>query len=990
MNSEEPMLRLARPLVLAPMAGGPSTSRLAAAVAETGALPFLAAGYLTPGKLREDIEDFESRTSAPFGVNLFTPDPSGQDCDLDTYRRYRDKVLKAANADEALLPEEPVWSDDAFDDKLEVVLASTARFVSFTFGYPSPSVIERIHEAGKLVVLYATSRPGIDAIAASRADVIGIQGPEAGGHRATVVGVDDDSNESLVTLIEHALAVSDKPVFAGGGVATAADVLALLRAGATAVQVGTLFLDADEAGTKKTHRRALHELTDRNTVITTAFTGRPARAIVNRFTDSLSEVAPGFYPQLHFLTSALRKNADEHDDAENLNLWAGTGFTHVSAQPAASIVRGLLPYFPPVEEPTATDAGSRQRVAVVGAGPRGLAVVERFVSLAATTGEEIDLDWYDDTSFGAGRVWSPYGTTALLMNTVCSQLSAFPDASTGFGDEYVHGPAFYDWLQTPEAAHWLKNDHVLQAERADVEPNTYTSCALYGAYLTWSADRIISAAGPNLRIRRISKRVTALDRDREIRRVSTSDDAQRDYDYVALALGHLSAQLTSKENRRLMTAKDADFLYVPTGDATVRTAAKLADKQHVLLLGLGLTFFDYLELLTTRLGGRYVRAQDGLRYEPSGTEPRLYVSSRRGVPYHARGVNEKAPDERWEPKFLTLDYTKQLRRQRETGPVSFGRDVWPAVVREVELAYTLAQANEHSARVTTEEVHAALTAGPEAYRQLRQSAGLPAAGFPWEAVLEPRISTDGVESIAQYQQRAIAYLQHDITEARWGNKRGAFKAALDVLRDIRNEVRQAVQEGTITDWSFREELSSFYTPFNSFVSIGPPLYRVEQLAAAIRAGTVTLLPPDPFISPDADMRTVTVTGRYFPTEPISVEAVVEARQPRVDALGTADDLLQNLLNAGLVGVHRFDDNFTSSGAVAVNPRDFRVLDPQGQADDRVLLYGVPSEGLHWGTAATIRPFVNSVIFQDANSIAHTILTNDSDNLATTHHEGSRP
>lgn len=360
MNSEEPVLRLARPLVLAPMAGGPSTPRLAAAVAETGALPFLAAGYLTPGKLREDIEDFESRTSAPFGVNLFTPDPSGQDCDLDTYQRYRDKVLEATNADEALLPEEPVWSDDAFDDKLEVVLASTARFVSFTFGHPSPSVIERIHEAGKLVVLYATSRPGIDAIAASQADVIGIQGPEAGGHRATVAGIDDDSNESLVTLIEHALTVSDNPVFAGGGVATAADVLALLRAGATAVQVGTLFLDADEAGTKKTHRRALHELTDRNTVITTAFTGRPARAIANRFTDSLSEIAPGFYPQLHFLTSALRKDADEHNDAENLNLWAGTGFTHVNAQPAASIVRGLLPYTPPVEEVAAAEGGSRR------------------------------------------------------------------------------------------------------------------------------------------------------------------------------------------------------------------------------------------------------------------------------------------------------------------------------------------------------------------------------------------------------------------------------------------------------------------------------------------------------------------------------------------------------------------------------------------------------------------------------------------------------
>ncbi len=706
MNSEEHALKLARPLVLAPMAGGPSTPRLAAAVAEAGGLPFLAAGYLSPGKLRKDIQDLESRTPAAFGVNLFTPDPSGQDCDLDTYRRYRNKVLETANIEESLLPKDPVWSDDAFDDKLEVVLTSTARFVSFTFGHPPESVIERIHDAQKLAVLYATSRPGIDAIAASETDVIGVQGPGAGGHRATVAGVDDSSSEPLVTLIEHALTVSDKPVFAGGGAATSADVLALLRAGATAVQVGTLFLDADEAGTKKTHRKALHEFTDRDTVVTTAFTGRPARAIANRFTDSLSESSPSLYPQLHFLTSMLRKNADEHDDAENLNLWAGTGFTHVTSRPAASIVRGLLPYSSPVEEPAADGDSRRQRVAVVGAGPRGLAIVERVVSLGATTGRQLDLDWYDDTSFGAGRVWSPHQTTALLMNTVCSQLSAFPDASAGFGEKYVHGPAFYDWLQTPQAAHWLEDDPVLLAERASTEPNTYTSRALYGAYLTWSADRIVSAASANLRIRRIPRRVTALDRDRDFRRISLSDDRQRVYDYVALALGHLSARPTSREHRWLTTAEDADFLYVPTGDATVRTAAKLASKRRVLLLGLGLTFFDYLELLTTRLGGSYVRTENGLSYEPSGTEPCLYVSSRRGVPYQARGVNEKAPDERWEPKFLTLAYTEQLRKRRETGPVSFGRDVWPAVVREVELAYTLAQVNESSAGPKTEEAHA--------------------------------------------------------------------------------------------------------------------------------------------------------------------------------------------------------------------------------------------------------------------------------------------
>lgn len=409
MGYDKRVVELLRPLVLAPMAGGPSTPRLAAAVAGAGGLPFLAAGYLSPDKLRDDIKDLEGRTSAPFGVNLFVPDLSGQACDLDAYRRYRDKILETVSVEGSLLPVDPVWSDDYFDEKLGIVLESTARFVSFTFGHPPASVIERIQTTGKMVVLYATSRPGIDAIATTKADVIGIQGPNAGGHRATVAGTDDDTCEPLVPLVEHALAISDKPVIAGGGVATAADVLVLLRAGASAVQVGTLFLDADEAGTKKTHRKALREFSDRNTVVTAAFTGRPARAIANRFTDCLSDSAPGIYPQLHFLTAALRKKADEQNDAEHLNLWAGTGFAHVAAKPAAAIVRSLLPYSPSPDESNPPDANDFPclRIAVVGTGPRGLAVTERIASLAGVRGQRVCLDWYDDTAFGAGRVWSP-------------------------------------------------------------------------------------------------------------------------------------------------------------------------------------------------------------------------------------------------------------------------------------------------------------------------------------------------------------------------------------------------------------------------------------------------------------------------------------------------------------------------------------------------------------------------------------------------------
>ncbi|WP_169558485.1 NAD(P)H-dependent flavin oxidoreductase [Nesterenkonia alba] len=345
-TDEEMALNLTRPLVLAPMAGGPSTPRLAAEVAEAGGLPFLAAGYLSPEKLGEDIVELESRISKPYGINLFVPDHQGQDCDRDAYESYRQQIATTLDIPESLLPAEPVWSDDYFEAKLGVALESSARFVSFTFGHPSAAVIERVHAAGKLAVLYATSRPGLNAVAASGADVIGIQGANAGGHRATVFGVDDDSAEPLVSLIEYALSISDKPVFAGGGIATSADVLEVLRAGATAVQVGTLFLDAEEAGTKETHRWALRNLKDRDTVVTRAFTGRPARAISNRFTDTLSDAAPALYPQLHYLTSGLRKKAAEGEDAESLNLWAGTGFPHASSKSAGRIVRELFPYHP--------------------------------------------------------------------------------------------------------------------------------------------------------------------------------------------------------------------------------------------------------------------------------------------------------------------------------------------------------------------------------------------------------------------------------------------------------------------------------------------------------------------------------------------------------------------------------------------------------------------------------------------------------------------
>ena len=130
-------------------------------------------------------------------------------------------------------------------------------------------------------------------------------------------------------------------MIAAGGIADAAGVAAAIAAGADAVAVGTLLLRADEAGTSATHRAALADPARAGTVLTRAFSGRPARGIRNEFTDRYSAVAPYGYPALHYLTSPMRRAAAAAGDPERLHLWAGTGYRHATAEPAAAILRRL-------------------------------------------------------------------------------------------------------------------------------------------------------------------------------------------------------------------------------------------------------------------------------------------------------------------------------------------------------------------------------------------------------------------------------------------------------------------------------------------------------------------------------------------------------------------------------------------------------------------------------------------------------------------------
>ena len=320
------------PLVLAPLSGGPSTPELAAAVCEAGALGFLASGYLSAEQTAEALGRLRALTARPLGVNVFVPGegpapPAG-------YASYVERV-EAWGRQRGLEPGSPRYSDDDWEAKLELLMSDPVEVVSFAFGLPTREQIARLQGVGSEVWVTVTAPEEAREASAAGADVLVVQGAEAGGHRASFRDRPQPPVYGLLALLQILDAVVDTPLVAAGGLATGAAVAGALAAGARAAQLGTAFMLCPEAGTARAHREAI--ATDAPTALTRAFTGRLARGIRNAFMSELGD-APVAYPEIHFVTAPIRRLARERGDADAINLWAGEAHALARPLPAAEVV----------------------------------------------------------------------------------------------------------------------------------------------------------------------------------------------------------------------------------------------------------------------------------------------------------------------------------------------------------------------------------------------------------------------------------------------------------------------------------------------------------------------------------------------------------------------------------------------------------------------------------------------------------------------------
>ncbi|MDQ4035365.1 MAG: nitronate monooxygenase [Chloroflexota bacterium] len=357
----EPMLMrrlgIEHPIIQAPMAGGATTVDLVVAVCEAGALGSLGCAYSSPDVIRETARAIRVRTERPFALNLFAPQPALR-APAEPGRMIR--VLEDAHAALGIEPPTvPAAGGIDFAAQFEAVLDADAPVFSFTFGLLPSGAIEALHARGAFVMGTATTVDEAVALEAAGVDAIVAQGSEAGAHRGTFGSSFETAMVGTMALVPQIVDAVGVPVVASGGIMDGRGVAASLALGAQAAQLGTAFLTSDEAGIPPAYKQAILDAREDQTRITRAFSGRPARGIVNRLMADIDREPDAIlpFPLQNALTRPARNAAADQDRAEFLSLWAGQGVRLARRQPAGQLVERIADELARAIERTSASGG---------------------------------------------------------------------------------------------------------------------------------------------------------------------------------------------------------------------------------------------------------------------------------------------------------------------------------------------------------------------------------------------------------------------------------------------------------------------------------------------------------------------------------------------------------------------------------------------------------------------------------------------------------
>jgi uncharacterized NAD(P)/FAD-binding protein YdhS len=591
----------------------------------------------------------------------------------------------------------------------------------------------------------------------------------------------------------------------------------------------------------------------------------------------------------------------------------------------------------------------QHHIGIIGAGPRGTYALRR---LALRLEKEplnhtVNIHVIEKSgNFGGGGVHSVSQPNFLRLNTIGSQITAFGD-----DDHEARSSAerktLHEWLVFTGHAYG---------------PNDYPSRAEHGKYLAAMFDWTESRIPPGITIHRHHDCAVDIDTDSTPQAVLLRSGKTLPADEILLLTGHAENRIkpgsaeeawSAFASRQRNLGKPVSYLHMayPLSSKTMH----IKPGETVYVIGMGLTAIDTIKTFSVGRGGRF----ENSRYIPSGNEPTVIIGSRLGLPYSARGYNQKT--DQYKGRILTPDTVRRLKSEKQK-KINFVADLLPLVLREMEFVYystlkgkdfgeNLLAFKEDGKRKIFIERHVA-----------------PESRFSWEDLENPfrQVEAENLpgapwfQSLEDYTAYVLDYLGKDIAEAEKGNMASPLKNAVDsVLRDLRDVLRMAVDKGGLTAESHRY-LTQVFNRINNRVAVGPPVSSTKELVVLAKMGLVSFSGPSPRLVPDEGAGCFFIESDLVKGSKRRIDHVINGRIHSVDCKNDSSPLIQNLFRRKLVRTYINRDGADQYELGGLDVTDeFHIIGADGSAHRHICAIGIPIEGKFWFNAADARPDVNS-------------------------------
>jgi len=615
-------------------------------------------------------------------------------------------------------------------------------------------------------------------------------------------------------------------------------------------------------------------------------------------------------------------------------------------------------------------------IVFIGGGPRAAGVLERIAANRPDvfTGP-LQIHVVEPHIPGSGRIWRYDQDPGLLLNSMAADITMFTDSSVECAGPAAPGPGLAEWAAGVLDASIIDVPDFPQPlwqQLRTLTGTTFPTRQLQSQYLEWFFRRASRSLGRSVTVHRTTAvGVSAFDDGGH--HVELANGRTLHADIVVTALGHTDSQPDA------VSAGFADFAarhggyHAAPSYTTDVDYSPIAAGQDVIVAGMGLAFVDLLVLLMEGRGGRFQETDDGgLRYLPSGREPRLWAGSRRGVPYHSKisaALRGLAPGPL---RFFTADAVEALLAQH--GELDFRQHLWPLIAKEAGYYYyreLLTGSPERGAMGW--DSFAARYTGLDWYSGERTdlvAAAVPDAGLHLDLERLDRpfagLRFDGHRAV---QEAVAGYIEQDLA-LRDSRDHPETLALFLALLHVYMEVGRVVPPERLNARS-QQVIHAWWHGFFSFVDSGPPPHRLRQMLALHRAGLLQFLGPGLEVTPDE------ASGTFRATSPqsdvtVSAKALIEARLPSTSVARSLNPVLASLHESGLGSEQRLlaSDGIHSTGKLLVSA-EHRLVGADGQA--QATLFGIGPGTSGWGAGAFARPNTNAAPFRENDALARTIL-----------------